>query len=535
MWALVCVPVLAPGGRIEDLYAPQGQHLKELCGYDYMPETLRKVVSEWALAGLGLELQRAQASTWQKISLSRWELDYQAAVVYVDNNVKPLWTRIFTKSTKVSSTGRVQPAIVNTYVHSGAGTPIHFESHSGSAPLAPRVLLLLDEIEARLENPLGRLTVIDSECSSAALLKAFQDADRDLLTPLKTPTIKSGRFRFRPGSGWKPYRNGDQIREGRITLTSPKEKSADGKKVTVEARAIIVKRRRKETWTVLVTLAKREDWSCRGLADVYFGRWPNQEGFFRRANQALGIKKVHAYGKRVVANESALKKIKETSSKLELTFDKNDASTKRLNEVKRLLVEFDSKVARAAKYRAKREERVNHALKTGATHTTHFARASAELLASTVEERELEKRLQRLTKEEKELERQVAKQQSKITNLEKSLAKLEERTQIVQADAALDTLFTAIKMTLGMLIHFVIVEYFPHRPMEWTTFLYRLATIPGRRETTGGTITTTFHANPRDVDLMNALAMACQRMNKRRLKWGQRQLRYKVEWSEGRL
>jgi hypothetical protein len=206
----VSLPAVTPvNGRIEDLRGPQGRQLVEMCGYAYQAETLRKVVSEFSVAGLGPLLQQTQAETWHRVNRARWENEYRAHVVYVDNNVKPLWTRFFTKSTKVSSTGRVQPALTSTFVNTGVGVPIHFETTSGAAPLAPRVLTLLEQIEEQHDQPVGWLTVIDGEWCSAPLLAGFKDRGRDLIVPLAANMIRPQRFRFSRGSSFRPYRNGD--------------------------------------------------------------------------------------------------------------------------------------------------------------------------------------------------------------------------------------------------------------------------------------------------------------------------------------
>ncbi len=218
-------------------------------------------------------------------------------------------TGFFTKSTKVSSTGRVQPALSSTFVNTGVGVPIHFETYSGAAPLAPRVLQLLQQVEEQTEQPVGRLTVIDGECCSASLLLSFKQDNRDLVVPLPASMITPERFRFGRGSAFRTYRDGDLIREGAITLQDSTDRD-----VTVEARAIIIERRTKETWTVLVTLADPELWSARSLAEAYFGRWPHQEGFFRRANQGVGLKQVHGYGKPVVTNTAVVSALEQLCS-----------------------------------------------------------------------------------------------------------------------------------------------------------------------------------------------------------------------------
>ena len=466
--------------------------------------------------------------SWHDVSVRFWETDYRASIVYVDNNVKPLWTRLFTKSTKVSSTGRVQPALTSTFIHTGAGVPIHFETHSGAAPLAPRVLQLIESVEERAEHPLGRLTVIDGECCSAGLLDAFKGAGRDLIVPLPATMIKPERFQFGRGSGFRPYRDGDRIREGMITLQDSKDRD-----VRVDARAIIIERRTKETWSVLVSLAGAGDWSTRGLADAYFGRWPNQEGFFREANQALGLRRVHGYGKRVVTNTVVLTKLEQATARLERTDAVQAEEVEALEEVERAIATLHGQTRKIADYRAKREERVDAALEQGRTENKRCAAAVAELRSAADEERSLRGQLESLEQQRDRLEPRIDKRRAQIDKWQRQRDKQATRTEIVEADVAQDTLFTAMKLTLGMLVQFVAREYFKHRPIEWATFLARIATLPGRRETTADIIAVYIYGNRRDIKLMRNLDKACRNINKRDLEMGGRRLRYAVDWPDG--
>ena len=529
VWALISLPAIPTlKGRLEELRGPHGRLLEEFCGYGYQVETLRKVVSEFTLSGLAERLQKQQAESWHRVSVERWETEFQAAVVYIDNNIKPLWTSFFTKSAKVSSTGRVQPALSSTFINTGAGVPIYFETHSGSAPLAPRVLDLLREVEAETEESVGRLTVIDGECCSASLLKAFKEEGRDLVVPLSASMVQPERFEFGPGSSFRPYRQRDMIREGSITLVDSKDKN-----VTVVARAIIIERGNKDKRTVLVTLAESDEWGIRELADAYFGRWPKQEGFFRSANQSINLKRVHGYGKRVVINTAVLEKLEELTSRIERCEDKQEEEIARLREVGEKLNETKKELNRIVRYRAKREERVDAALEQGSTHTQDFAIASAELRESTQEERKIVSRVESLEEQRDKLESKTQRREARIEKMEQDREKLDGRKEIVEADVAQDTLFTTMKLTLAMLIRFVIVEYFSDCPMEWTTFLSRIAQLPGHRETTEENVTYVIYGNHRDVKLMKALNEACRRINERNLDYKGKRLRYKLHWPDG--
>lgn len=524
VWAFVGMPALTDSNRFDELYGPQGAHLEGFCGYPYMPETLRKTASEWALIGAGPTIQQEVADRWHQVSHERWEQGLRASVIYVDNQVKPLWTSQFTKAAKVSSTGRVQPALVSTYIHSGAGTPIYFETHSGTAPLAPRVLEMIEGVELERVAPVGRLTVIDGECCSAALLAAFKEAGRDLITPMSAAMIRPERFDLERGSRWQEYREGDRIREGKTTLVDSKDPS-----IRVEVRALIIERRTKKAWTVLVTQADRDIWSARQLADVYFDRWPLQEGVFRQQIAAVGLETVHGYGKRVVANTAVITKVDNIDCRLEKIEGTLESAESKGVDVALELDRAQQEMGRLERKLEKRKERVDVAVADDQTHTASFANAVKELRSL---ENELEPKITRIRELDDEHAKAIAKAEKARTKQEQLRAereKLQARTEILEADTSKDTLFTSIKITLAMLVQFAIREYFPTRPMELRTFLKRVAMLPGRREKTDTCETIVIYRNPRDQEMMEALENACDRINERNLTKDGCKLLFKLE------
>jgi hypothetical protein len=525
VWALLGMPVLTKGNRFDELYGPQGEYLRGMCGYPYMPETLRKTVTELALVGAGEVLQQVHSATWHRISQERWERGYRASVVYVDNTAKPLWSKQYVKSAKVATTGRVQPALVSTYVHSGAGAPIHFETYSGTAPLAPRVLSLLKRVEAQSECPVGRLTVIDGECCSAGLLAAFKKDERDLVTPLPATIAKPERIQFGRGSAPQPFRDGDTIREGTVELRDSHQRN-----VVVQARAIVIEHwGQPGDWTALVTLADPEQWSARQLATLYFERWPNQESFFRQGNKAVALQRVQGYGKRVVANTSVVTKLDEQEARIDRKRERLAQLEQEREQQATALAELDKRRRRKERYADKRQERVDAAMQTPRV-TRKGQQAVEELKEAHAALGEMTAQREQLQAKQKQLEQQRNRAQGQVQRWEAERAKLESRREILEADVSKDTLLTTLKLTLAMLTHFVVVEYFPHRPMLWATFLSRLALLPGRRETTGDAITTYIQANPRDREMMAALEQACENVNQRQLNKGGKTLRFVVVW-----
>lgn len=80
------------------------------------------------------------------------------------------------------------------------------------------------------------------------------------------------------------------------------------------------------------------------------------------------------------------------------------------------------------------------------------------------------------------------------------VAELEPMRTIRQLDVALDSILTAMKLTLALLITYVLREIMPSAEMTTETFLDRVLTVRGRRELT----------KQHDPRVNTALAEACE-------------------------
>jgi hypothetical protein len=94
---------------------------------------------------------------------------------------------------------------------------------------------------------------------------------------------------------------------------------------------------------------------------------------------------------------------------------------------------------------------------------------------------------------------------------------------------ALDSVLTATKLTLALLITFVIREYFVGNPMTPHPFMSRIFGMKGRRVTRPGEEHIVFYENPRDPAMNQAMAEACRQLNERTLVRQGRRLHYSVE------
>jgi hypothetical protein len=247
----------------------------------------------------------------------QWGNERQAAVLYVDETNKPVWTQLFSQATAVSSVGRVMPGLETVAFHTGYGVPLWFTTYSGRAPLVKVVPELLSRLETNLDGgQVGRILVIDAEGNSVRFLKALEQGSpaRAWVTRLKPSMVKGERIFNR--TNFRPYRQVDRVRMGECDFNDP-----DGG--TFRMRVVEVERRSKQSITYLgaSTLLREQDWKPQEIADVYFERWPCQEADFRAVNQAVGLKDVHGYGKRLVDNVSVVTQI-----------DKLDKQSARLEE-----------------------------------------------------------------------------------------------------------------------------------------------------------------------------------------------------------
>ena len=229
------------------LRAPEVAGLESLTGFAYMPSTLAKFVSALSISGAAPRLIEATAKRWNEVAQERWQEGGAMAALYIDNHAKEVWSSLFTKSGKVSHLNRVMPCITTTYAHTGAGTPVVLSVQSGAAPLAPRLVELVDQAETALETDVERAVVIDSEGCTFDLLESFAKAERILITPLKPSRVPSLELRYTRGSYYRPYRDGDELRVARATLTH----KTSGR--SLEVGALLVRRAHRDSDTVLLT------------------------------------------------------------------------------------------------------------------------------------------------------------------------------------------------------------------------------------------------------------------------------------------
>jgi hypothetical protein len=504
------------------LRAPDVASLESLTGFAYMPSTLAKFVSALAISGAAQPLIEAVGRRWHEVAQEHWQEPGAMAALYIDNHAKEVWSSLFTQSGKVSHINRVMPCITTTYAHTGAGTPLVLSVQSGSAPLAPRLVDLVDQAETVFETDVQRAVVIDAEGCTFDLLTSFAKAKRVLITPLKPSRAPELELTYTRGSYYRAYREHDELRIAQATL----HHKSSGRSLQVGA--LLVRRAHRDADTVLLTTGIALGMEGHDLADLYFSRWPVQENAFKDA-VVLGLNEHRGNCGRVVTNIVVVSELERLASRA-----KRDADT--LSELAGTaagLAEAASERARelqrAESALATRRRRFDEAIAEGKVNGKAFTRVALDHQRALVHAEACTKAA---NKAQAALDKNVT-QRATIERRAEDIAadkkRLEPQRTIRQLDVTQDTILTAAKLTAAQLISFVLREYLPSMPMTPQTFIQRVLCIHGRKEIGQDHEFVVFYENPRDPLINDALRKACERINRRELRRDDRRLRFAVE------
>ncbi|MCD6499219.1 MAG: hypothetical protein J7M25_13085 [Deltaproteobacteria bacterium] len=502
VYGLLVSPLLG-SGRWDGIRVPRGELLGELCGFAYMPATLDKFTRELKYAGVASRLWEVHGGLWLAQTRA-WGDERRAVVAYVDGTTKPIWTRLFSQSTKVSCVGRTMPGLEQVAFHSGYGVPLWMVTHSGRAALVKVVPKMLNRLEEMWgSSSVGRIVVIDAEGNSVPFLKGLEDGKpgRAWVTRLR-PSWMKGKHIFNR-TNYRAYRDGDRVRVGVADFNDP-----DVKGGTFRMRVVEVERRTKGKVTYLGASTKLDEreWKAGDLADLYFDRWPAQELNFRAINQAVGLKQVHGYGKQLVDNVSVVTELDELAGKIRGAEQRLERQQTDVEECARRLREEEKLLARRQRRQATVHRHVEPRLVPGRSVTKKTQELVEEQrdLAIEVAERteEVAKRTKRLDKANGRLERT----EEKLATYRGRQQVLESRRNVFAHDVELDSLFSLLKVGLVLLVTYVLKELLNDARMDVSTFLDRVATLPARLRTTPELEILTFQYNRRDPEVMGLLA-----------------------------
>jgi hypothetical protein len=316
-------------------------------------------------------------------------------------------------------------------------------------------------------------------------------------------------------TNYRAYRNGDRVRMGLCDFNDPESKGAK-----FRARVLEIERRKKGTITYLMasTLLDPREWKPVDLADLYFSRWPNQEGQFRAVQQAVGAKDVHGYGKQLVDNISVITELDKLSQRV-------GNLEQSIEEKSREQTQRQAKLREQDKMLHRQERKLDGVIDKICGGTTTGQRTANRVIRLAEEaaklEREIAKSAAAAARSQKAVARgeaDLARKQTELAERKDRQRQLEQRRKIYKHDTELDSLFSVLKVGLVLLVTYVLKTYLGDASMAPVTFLERLATLPARLRNTPELEIVTFFYNRRDPEVMALLIRQCETINARRLR-----------------
>jgi hypothetical protein len=503
------------------LRAPAAAGLEPLTGFSYMPSTLSKHVSALAISGAGDPLLLTVGNHWHHVAQQHFGESGAMAALYIDNHCKEVWSSLFTNSGKVSKRSRVMPCITTTYAHTGAGTPAVLSVQSGGAPLAPRLVSLVEQAQQVLGDEVRRAVVIDAEGSTFDLLESFAKARRIIVTPLRPSRTPELELRYSRGSYYRAYREHDELRIAACTLVH----RSSGR--SLELHALLVRREHRDSDTVLLTTGINEEMEGRTLADLYYQRWPVQENSFKEG-AALWLDQHRGNCGVMVANVAVITELERLADRTQRDENILEKLTAEETALQQAAAQTEQKDCSAQKKLGTRRLRLDALIARGKTEGKTFVRVA-------VEHQQVLVQTEKTTKAARVAAQRLQKNQKATVKLEQRLGEMGERVRhldskrtIRQLDVEQDKILTAAKLTALQLIAFVLRVYLLGLPMTPETFVSRVFPLRGRKEIEPEVERVFFYENLRDPEVTVALKDACDLLNQRNLRRDGRRLLYSV-------
>jgi hypothetical protein len=310
---------------------------------------------------------------------------------------------------------------------------------------------------------------------------------------------------FRDLSAWEPYRSGDEVAGGYITLRDSKDKTLH------EFRAVLIRRLRAGKTSVLVTGASETILSTRGVADAYFKRWSNQELRFKTFGEA-NFKGVAGYGKQMVKNVAVVTELDKLPAQRERAKTRIDGQGTLVTNAYTALKAARSAVKKAEARRAKQDGQVAAEL----YRENPDPNVVCERVDAVIGERD------RLAEAKTAVAAAEADHQAtveKLAALHAELPKLDEkealllsRKEIYRADVELDRIVSVYKLGFVLLCELALREFFAGLNISLATFIRQILTLPGKRVVEGYQEFIQI-ASPPNQDIRVALEGACERVN----------------------
>lgn len=520
--ALMLLPVVVRGTRWSALEHWRGDYLGELVGIAYQASSLDKYLRELKYAGAADVARESVAEVWLAREGRVTDPVTGAAVVYGDIATKPLWTHHWTRSAKVSKTGRVQPAISVLTLHSGAGTPLVFRTFSGSVSLPAEIESTLSLYERHAgEQTARRLVVLDREGHALWLFDLLESKKWGFVIPLRASVV-GPKAKFEDQGPWQPYGEaGDEVCEAMLWLN-------DHRRGQKPRRMRVLGRRRHRTDKVawFATNRASDELSAADGIRLYFDRWPAQEHVYRAANGVVGFDAHHGYGKRKVDNVAVMDRQDRLTAqvgRLQAEILVNEQRRAEWEEERTLLLEA---LKHSQPRIAQMHDELGEAIEAGEAHDRLQLRLRS-LKAMDAWLDQTRQKVEKLGHQVRAVEPKIEKARQAIVEKNAEIERWAARRQIFTVDVELDEIMTAFKLTFVNLARALMDDHLGVR-LELETLIEAVLSLPGERCITKTSETIRIYRQERDPRLMAAVERACGSLTARTLRRDERSLRFEL-------
>ena len=294
--------------------------------------------------------------------------DIEGIPLYVDGYFKAVWTLKNIPKGKHGMMARIMPGRKLIFLNGHDGHPFLHRTCPGDRHLTKEILPIVEDFEKAIGREVANMIVVDGEGCSLELFKEFDEINKHrkmntyLLTMMDTNQYRFNDLKVRDGSELRQIEDGDFVaykydKKGRIRswvtlvefdyLSNANRRRKN--KTIYMVRCAVVKKKNGKLSVITTNQPYEETLSGAELADLYYNRWPCQEGKFKEMNRYCNLKKNHGYKKREVPNRTADKKLKEAEKSLK-------ASIRMRNNLKK---EYEKLEGQKQKRRTSMEKKKN--------------------------------------------------------------------------------------------------------------------------------------------------------------------------------
>lgn len=495
--SLFLLPLVTNNGATRSLDKPLGNALRYACGYNYKNATIDKYLRELKYLQVSTELINCNAKFWSQFWKQYDSTDHKVACYYIDGNVKPLWSSKRCRKGKVSMLGRVMGCLEQVVIHDGFGRPVYFRTFSGNADLQKHALQSMEELDELLNegqpartkiSRCSRALIMDGAGNSVQTLRAFSKSDYHHITILDTNQIHERKFKHL--SPVERYRYGEAaLNDCRIELVDSKEP-----KYIYESRAVHIH------WDngrecCLVTSIPTGIFDASEVVKAYFDRWPYCEKQYAMMKAAVCFNQIVGYGKKHVADENMLDRIKKHQDDLQRLHDelKIPLSQISLNEQK-LQKLFQEERRLKEKSRIKDGKRIQ-------------SRRNQEALETC------QRAIRKLQREIKKIEKPFKKKFTALRQKTKEFARIQGKQKVYHVDVELDQLLTSFRLTFANILAFLAKVILDNMRIEMNTLIQSILFLSGTIEQLPDIRKVSINNNKKDPKFMAKLSKGLKKLN----------------------